>query len=138
MRPFPCDRDEQIHDPRLLLPGDNITSLAAVPSQRDGGARDLGYSEYFVTAEGADPSFHPFGNVHTKNALIPLSGAASVDDYNIPGETVAEKIAFLRAPAARCRRLSNATGDYELNEMLSALADEYEAKIDELVGRAPP
>lgn len=60
-----------------------------------------------------------------------------MDDYDIPGETVAEKIAFLRTAAARCRRLSNATGDYELNETLSALADEYEAKIDELAGLAP-
>ncbi len=55
-----------------------------------------------------------------------------MDDYDIPGETVAEKIALLRTAAARCRRLSNATGDYELNETLSALADEYEAKIGEL------
>lgn len=60
-----------------------------------------------------------------------------MDDDDIPGETAAEKIEFLRTAAARCRRLSNATGDYELNETLIALADEYEAKIGELGGLGP-
>lgn len=59
-----------------------------------------------------------------------------MDDYDIPGETMAAKIAFLRAAAARCRRLRNATGDLELNETLTALAAEYDAKIRALIDQA--
>jgi hypothetical protein len=59
-----------------------------------------------------------------------------VDDYDIPGETMAEKIAFLRAAAARCLRLRNATGDRELCETLTSLAAEYDAKIQGLVGQS--
>jgi hypothetical protein len=56
-----------------------------------------------------------------------------VDDYDIPGGTTAQKIAILRAAAARCRRLRNATGDPELSETLTSLAAEYDAKIQALL-----
>jgi len=56
-----------------------------------------------------------------------------VDDYNIPGETIAERIAFLRAAAARCRGLSSVPDDRELSDTLVALAEEYEAQIAALL-----
>ncbi len=55
-----------------------------------------------------------------------------MDDYDIPGVTTAEKIAYLRTAAARCRRLIYATGDRELSATLKSLAAEYEAKIQKL------
>lgn len=116
----------------------NVVSFDAVPDQKATSAIALGYGECLVTSGTSRSQFCRIGNARSGLAFIPLSGASSVDDYDIPGETAAEKIEFLRTAAARCRRLSNATGDYELNETLIALADEYEAKIGELGGLGPP
>jgi hypothetical protein len=51
--------------------------------------------------------------------------------------TVDEQITSLRTAAARCRRLAKATDDEGLPEALSAMADDYEARIQELLARVP-
>jgi len=110
-----------IHAPCSPLQHRGVT---AVPDQQEGSAIELGYGECLVTSGTSRSQFYRLVNAQSRLAFIQLSGASSVDDYDIPGETVAEKIAFLRTAPPRCRRLSAATGDYRLNETLSALADE--------------
>lgn len=51
--------------------------------------------------------------------------------------TVDEQITSLRTAAARCRRLAKATDDEGLPETLSAMADDYEARIRELISADP-
>ncbi|MEI5668299.1 hypothetical protein WBO78_24255 [Bosea sp. CCNWLW174] len=43
--------------------------------------------------------------------------------------TVAEQIVFLRAAAARCRRLASATADVGLTDTLLAMVIEYETNF---------
>ncbi|KRE11608.1 hypothetical protein ASE66_24065 [Bosea sp. Root483D1] len=47
--------------------------------------------------------------------------------------TLAEQIFFLRAAAARCRRLASATGDVNLIPTPLTMAVEYDAKLQALM-----
>ncbi|WID98406.1 hypothetical protein QO058_14300 [Bosea vestrisii] len=47
--------------------------------------------------------------------------------------TAAEQIAFLRAAAARCRRLASATADLDLTGTLLAMAMDYDTKLQALI-----
>jgi hypothetical protein len=49
---------------------------------------------------------------------------------NITGNEITPK--FLRSQAAKCRRLANLTDNEAVIQALTALADEYEAQVDEL------